>query len=34
MGYGVVFSIVGTFHVLAFILILLTIPNIRPMTRN
>jgi MFS transporter, ACS family, aldohexuronate transporter len=29
MGYGVVFSIVGTFHVLAFILILLTIPKIR-----
>jgi MFS transporter, ACS family, hexuronate transporter len=30
MGYGVVFSIVGTFHVLAFLLILVTIPRIVP----
>jgi MFS transporter, ACS family, hexuronate transporter len=30
LGYGVVFAIVGTFHVLAFILILVTIPQIRP----
>ena len=30
LGYGVVFAIVGTFHVLAFIVILVTIPNIRP----
>jgi ACS family hexuronate transporter-like MFS transporter len=30
MGYGAVFSIIGTFHVLAFILILIAIPDIRP----
>lgn len=30
LGYGVVFSIVGTFHVLAFIVILLTIRRIEP----
>jgi MFS transporter, ACS family, hexuronate transporter len=30
LGYGTVFTIVGTFHVLAFILILVTIPQIRP----
>ncbi len=29
-GYGLVFSFVGTFHVLAFGLILLTIRNVRP----
>lgn len=33
LGYGVVFGIVGTFHVLAFIVILLTIPDIRPLER-
>jgi ACS family hexuronate transporter-like MFS transporter len=31
MGYGAVFSIIGTFHVLAFILILIAIPDIRPL---
>jgi MFS transporter, ACS family, aldohexuronate transporter len=31
LGYGVVFSIVGSFHVLAFIVILLTIRNIQPL---
>ena len=30
LGYGTVFGIVGTFHVIAFIVILLTIPVIRP----
>ena len=30
-GYGTVFAVVGTFHVLAFILILLTIPLVRPL---
>jgi MFS transporter, ACS family, aldohexuronate transporter len=33
LGYGTVFAIVGTFHVLAFILILATIPQIRPLQR-
>jgi ACS family hexuronate transporter-like MFS transporter len=33
LGYGTVFAIVGTFHVLAFILILVTIPQIRPLQR-
>ena len=33
LGYGTVFGIVGTFHVLAFILILVTIPQIRPLSR-
>ena len=31
-GYGPVFAAVSTFHVLAFILIMLTIRNIRPLT--
>jgi ACS family hexuronate transporter-like MFS transporter len=31
LGYGVVFGIVGTFHVIAFGLILLTIRDIRPL---
>ena len=30
LGYGVVFSIVGTFHVIAFVVILLTIRRIQP----
>ena len=30
LGYGTVFGIVGTFHVIAFVVILLTIPVIRP----
>jgi ACS family hexuronate transporter-like MFS transporter len=30
-GYGVVFGLVSTFHVLAFLLILLTIPVVRPL---
>ena len=30
LGYGVVFSIVGTFHVIAFVVILLTIRRIEP----
>jgi MFS transporter, ACS family, aldohexuronate transporter len=33
LGYGVVFGIVGSFHVVAFLLILLTIPVIRPLDR-
>jgi MFS transporter, ACS family, aldohexuronate transporter len=33
LGYGVVFAIVGTFHVTAFLIILLTIRDIRPLTR-
>jgi len=32
LGYGTVFAIVGSFHVIAFIVILLTIPVIRPLT--
>jgi ACS family hexuronate transporter-like MFS transporter len=32
MGYGVVFAIVSTFHVLAFALIVATIRDIRPLT--
>jgi ACS family hexuronate transporter-like MFS transporter len=31
LGYGVVFSIVGTFHVIAFIVIMMTIPRIEPL---
>jgi ACS family hexuronate transporter-like MFS transporter len=31
LGYGVVFAIVGSFHVLAFVVILLAIPAIRPL---
>ena len=30
LGYGLVFSIVGTFHVIAFIVILLTIRSVQP----
>ena len=30
LGYGVVFGIVGTFHVIAFLVILVAIPSIRP----
>jgi ACS family hexuronate transporter-like MFS transporter len=33
LGYDVVFSIVGTFHVIAFIVILLTIRRIEPLAR-
>jgi MFS transporter, ACS family, hexuronate transporter len=32
LGYGTVFGIVGTFHVIAFAVILLTIPVIRPLS--
>jgi ACS family hexuronate transporter-like MFS transporter len=32
LGYGTVFGIVGTFHVIAFVVILLTIPMIRPLS--
>jgi ACS family hexuronate transporter-like MFS transporter len=31
-GYGIVFTLAGSFHVLAFIVVCLTIPVIRPMT--
>ncbi len=31
IGYGTVFGVVGTFHVIAFVVILLTIPLIRPL---
>lgn len=31
LGYGTVFAIVGTFHVLAFLLILATIPVVQPL---
>ena len=31
LGYGVVFSIVGSFHVIAFVVILLTIRSIEPL---
>jgi ACS family hexuronate transporter-like MFS transporter len=31
LGYGVVFSIVGTFHVIAFVVILITIRRIEPL---
>ena len=34
LGYGVVFAIVGTFHVLAFLLLLITIPDVRPLRSN
>jgi ACS family hexuronate transporter-like MFS transporter len=30
LGYGTVFGIVGTFHVAAFVVILLTVPRIEP----
>jgi ACS family hexuronate transporter-like MFS transporter len=30
-GYGPIFAAVSTFHVLAFILILLTVRNVRPL---
>ena len=32
LGYGTVFGIVGSFHVIAFVVILLTIPVIRPLS--
>jgi MFS transporter, ACS family, aldohexuronate transporter len=32
-GYGTVFNIVGTLHVIAFAVILIAIPRIRPLTR-
>jgi ACS family hexuronate transporter-like MFS transporter len=32
-GYGTVFAIVGSFHVVAFVVILLTIPVIRPLAQ-
>jgi ACS family hexuronate transporter-like MFS transporter len=31
LGYGAVFSIVGSFHVLGFIVILLTVPRVHPL---
>jgi MFS transporter, ACS family, hexuronate transporter len=31
-GYGVVFALAGSFHLLAFLIICLTIPSIRPVT--
>jgi ACS family hexuronate transporter-like MFS transporter len=34
MGYGVVFAIVSTFHVLAFVLIVVMIPDIRALTEE
>jgi MFS transporter, ACS family, hexuronate transporter len=34
LGYGTVFGIVGTFHVIAFGVILLTIPAIGPLSRS
>jgi ACS family hexuronate transporter-like MFS transporter len=34
LGYGTVFGIVGTFHVIAFVVILLTIPVIRPLSER
>ena len=30
IGYGTVFSIMGTFHVMAFVVILVAIRNIQP----
>jgi ACS family hexuronate transporter-like MFS transporter len=30
-GYGIVFALAGTFHILAFALILSTVPEIRPL---
>ena len=33
LGYGTVFAIVGSFHVIAFAVILVTIPVIRPLSR-
>lgn len=30
-GYGAVFSIVGSFHVVGFIVILLTVPRLHPL---
>jgi ACS family hexuronate transporter-like MFS transporter len=34
LGYGTVFGIVGTFHVIAFVVILVTIPSIRPLSEG
>jgi len=31
-GYGFVFNVVGTLHVIAFVVILIAIPRIRPVT--
>jgi hypothetical protein len=31
-GYGVVFALAGTFHVAAFVLILVTVPSVLPLT--
>jgi MFS transporter, ACS family, hexuronate transporter len=31
LGYGAVFGIVGSFHVIAFVVILLTTPDIHPL---
>jgi ACS family hexuronate transporter-like MFS transporter len=31
-GYGVVFALAGTFHIVAFALILVTVPEIRPLS--
>jgi MFS transporter, ACS family, hexuronate transporter len=33
-GYGIVFSTVGTLHVIAFVVILITIPRIRPLSAS
>jgi MFS transporter, ACS family, aldohexuronate transporter len=30
-GYGVVFTMAGTFHVIAFLVILVTVPAVRPL---
>jgi hypothetical protein len=30
-GYGVVFSLAGTFHVTAFVIILATVPVVQPL---
>jgi len=30
-GYGVVFALAGTFHILAFVIILASVPTIRPL---
>jgi MFS family permease len=31
-GYGIVFALAGTFHVAAFVLILVTVPSVQPLT--
>ena len=31
-GYGIVFTLAGSFHLLAFAVICLTIPDVRPLT--